>query len=436
MNYKNFDLEEKRLLLKQLLMEKQFQTYKEMISPEYYNFELFPEYRQLKEQIEQINTISVINPYFTIHDGVNNDKTQIKGQELINYSSYNYLGLSGHPVVSQATKDAIERYGTSVSASRLISGERPLHQELEHEIANLLGTEDAIVYVGGHSTNVTTIGHLFGEGDLILHDSLIHNCVILGATLSGSQRMSFPHNNWEALDNLLYEYRSNFRRTVIIIEGAYSMDGDIPDLPKFIEVKKRHKAFLMIDEAHSIGVLGKHGHGVGEHFGVNPSDVDLWMGTLSKAFSSCGGYIAGCKALVEYLKYTAPGFVYSVGISPPNAAAALASIRVLLAEPERVTKLHQQAHRFLELARAQGLNTGTSQDTPIIPIIIGGSLPCIQLSQILAQRGINVLPMIYPSVAEEASRLRFFISCTHTNEQIDFTINTVTEELKKVQYQN
>jgi hypothetical protein len=196
MNYKNFDLEEKRLLLKQLLMEKQFQTYKEMISPEYYNFELFPEYRQLKEQIEQINTISVINPYFTIHDGVNNDKTQIKGQELINYSSYNYLGLSGHPVVSQATKDAIERYGTSVSASRLISGERPLHQELEHEIANLLGTEDAIVYVGGHSTNVTTIGHLFGEGDLILHDSLIHNCVILGATLSGSQRMSFPHNNW------------------------------------------------------------------------------------------------------------------------------------------------------------------------------------------------------------------------------------------------
>lgn len=436
MNYNNFDSNEKRLLLKQLLMEKQFELYKERIFPEYYNFELFPEYCQLKKQIEQIDTISVINPYFTIHDGVNNEKTQIKGQELINYSSYNYLGLSGYPVVSQATKNAIERYGTSVSASRIISGERPLHQELEHEIANLLGTEDAIVYVGGHSTNVTTIGHLFGEGDLILHDSLIHNCVILGATLSGSQRMSFPHNNWEALDNLLYEYRSNFRRTVIIIEGAYSMDGDIPDLPKFIEVKKRHKAFLMIDEAHSIGVLGKHGHGVGEHFGVNPSDVDLWMGTLSKAFASCGGYIAGCKALVEYLKYTAPGFVYSVGISPPNAAAALASIRVLLAEPERVTKLHQQAHRFLELARAQGLNTGTSQDTPIIPIIIGGSLPCIQLSQILAQRGINVLPMIYPSVAEEASRLRFFISCTHTNEQIDFTINTVTEELKKVQYQN
>src|SRR5437867_836061 len=148
------------------------------------------------------------------------------------------------------------------------------------------------------------------------------------------------------------------------------MDGDIPDLPRFIEVKNRHRAVLMVDEAHSAGVLGEHGRGIGEHWDVNPADVDLWMGTLSKSFGSCGGYIAGCKALVEYLKYTAPGFVYSVGISPPNAAAALASIKLLEREPARVARLQQRARLFLSLAKQQGLNTGMSKDTPVVPIIL------------------------------------------------------------------
>ena len=210
--------------------------------------------------------------------------------------------------------------------------------DLEGEIADFVGVEDALVYVGGHSTNETTIGHLFGPGDLILHDALAHNSIIQGAILSGARRRPFPHNGFEELDQLLKELRHDYRRVLVVVEGVYSMDGDYPDLPEFVAVKKRHKVFLMVDEAHSIGTMGDHGKGMAEFFGINPQDVDLWMGTLSKSFGSCGGYIAGCQQVVEYLKYTAPGFVYSVGLSPSNAAAALESIRLLRREPERARK--------------------------------------------------------------------------------------------------
>lgn len=402
------------------------------IRPEFYRFDLHPAYLELKQRIDMAAAAGVGNPYFKAHQGITNNIALIEGRELVNYSNYNYLGMSGHPAVSQATKEAIDRYGTSVSASRVASGEKPLHRELEQALANWVGVEDSIVYVGGHATNVTTIGHLFGENDLILHDALIHNSAFVGAVLSGARMVPFPHNNWQAVDRLLNSLRRRYERVLIVIEGVYSMDGDIPNLPRFIEVKQQHKALLMIDEAHSMGVLGKHGRGIGEYFGIDPTTVDLWMGTLSKSFASCGGYIAGTHALVEYLKYTAPGFVYSVGISPPNAASALAALRVLQAEPERVARLHHNARFFLELAREKGLNTGYSKDTPVVPVIVGDSWPCLQLSQILFRRGINVQPMIYPAVENDAARLRFFITSEHTEEQLRFTVETVAEELAKL----
>ncbi|NEO43917.1 MAG: aminotransferase class I/II-fold pyridoxal phosphate-dependent enzyme [Moorea sp. SIO4A3] len=431
----NLSSQEKRDLLAQLIEKKQkgaATATTQEIPAEYYTFKLFPEYDDLKKMLSGFEANGESNPYFKPHQGVNNDKTLIDGRELINFSSYNYIGMSGDPKVTEAVQEATQRYGSSVSASRLISGEISLHRELEQEIADLLRVEDSIVYVGGHSTNVTTIGHLFKTGDLILHDSLIHDSAYQGAVLSGATCLVFPHNNWQALDRILQEERYKYKRVVILIEGAYSMDGDIPNLPKFIEVKKRHHALLMVDEAHSIGTIGKTGKGIGEYFEINRTDVDLWMGTLSKSFASCGGYIAGCQELIEYLKYTAPGFVYSVGISPPNTASALASIRLLKAEPERVTRLHQTAKLFLELAKAEGLNTCQSQDTPIVPIIVGKSLPCVRLSQALINRGINVMPMVYPAAPENAARLRFFLNCTHTEEQIRFTVKTVAEELAKI----
>lgn len=403
------------------------------IPEQYYRFDRFPEYRKLQTQLDQIQELGLRNPYFNVQERVCNDTTTIGGRELINYSSYNYVGMSGDPTVSQAAKDAIDRYGTSVSASRIASGEKPIHQELERAVADFVGVEDSIVYIGGHATNVSTIGHLFGKNDLIVHDSLSHNSIIQGCILSGATALAFPHNDCAALENILRDRRHRYNRVLIVIEGVYSTDGDIPDLPQFIDVKKRYKTFLMVDEAHSIGVLGEHGRGIGELFGVNPADVDLWMGTFSKSFASCGGYIAGSKALVEYLKYTAPGFVYSVGMSPANAAAALASLQVLQAEPQRVARLQQRAKLFLDLARQRGLNTGMSHGSPVIPIIVGDTFKCIQLSQALFDRGINVQPLGAPSVPEGTARLRFFVTSTHTEEQIRSTVDILVQEWAKLE---
>ncbi|OKH26695.1 8-amino-7-oxononanoate synthase [Hydrococcus rivularis NIES-593] len=411
-----------------------FSTHSE-IPEEYYRFELYPEYRQIQQQQEEIQSLGLGNPFFTPQEGIVNNTTRVGGRELIDYANYNYVGMCGDPKVSQAAKEAIDRYGTSVCASRLLSGERPIHRELEREIADFIGTEDSIVYVGGHATNVTTISHLFGRNDLILHDALSHNSVVQGSLFSGASLIAFPHNDWQTLDRLLQERRHRYRRVLIAIEGVYSADGDIPDLPKFIEVKKRHQAWLTIDEAHSIGVLGASGRGIGELYDVDRADVELWMGTLSKSFASCGGYIAGSKALVEYLKYTSPGFLFSVGISPPNAAAPLAAIRVLKAEPERVKLLQERSQLFLELATKHNLNTGMSKGSPVIPIIVGDSLKSIQLSQNLFHRGINVPFMIYPSVPQNAARLRFFINCTHTEEQIRSTVDILADEYQKLSEQ-
>jgi 8-amino-7-oxononanoate synthase len=334
--------------------------------------------------------------------------------------------------VNEATKAAIDRYGTSVSASRVVSGERPLHQELEREIADLIGTEDSIVYVGGHTTNTTTIGHLFGKADLILYDALSHNSIRQGCALSSATAIEFPHNDWRSLDLILSQQRHHYEKVLIAIEGIYSTDGDIAPLPEIVAIKKQHQAFLLVDEAHSIGVLGTQGRGIGEHFGIKGSEVDLWMGTLSKSFASCGGYIAGKRALVEYLKYTAPGFVFSVGMSPPNTASALAALRQLKAEPNRVAQLKARSMLFLQLAQQSGLNTGTSQDSPVIPIIVGQAEKAIALSQHLAQRGINVQPMIHPSVPHNGARLRFFLSCTHTEAQIRYTVETLIETIAQM----
>ncbi len=402
------------------------------VAEENYLIARFPEYVKLRHNLDFLENVETGNPYFTVHEGLTNDRTTIGGREIINFSSYNYVGMSGDPTVTKAVQGAVAKYGSSVSASRLVSGEKDIHRELERALAEFIGVEQAVVMVGGHATNETVIGHLLGPGDLILHDALSHNSILQGCILSGARRRPFPHNDWKTADRLLQEYRHEYRRVLIVIEGVYSMDGDIPHLPSFIEVKKRHQALLMIDEAHSMGTIGVRGRGIGEYFDVDRADVDIWMGTLSKTFGSCGGYIGGGKELVEYLKYTAPGFVYSVGLSPPATAAALASCRLLEAEPERVARLQQRAKLFLSLAQARKLNTGMSKDSPVVPIILGNSMHCLALSRALFARGINVQPILYPAVEESAARLRFFITSEHTEAQIRSTVEAVVEELERI----
>ncbi|HSD89525.1 MAG TPA: aminotransferase class I/II-fold pyridoxal phosphate-dependent enzyme, partial [Kofleriaceae bacterium] len=399
------------------------------IPREHFAIEAFPEYVALRARIGALDEQGIENPYFNVHECVTNDTAVIKGRELINFSTYNYLGLSGEPAVSRAAVAAISSYGTSVSASRIASGEKPLHRELETAIAEFLGCDDAIVMVGGHATNVSVIGHLLGPGDLVLHDSLAHDSILGGIAQSGARRRPFPHNDWRALDEALGEVRHSFRRVLIAIEGVYSMDGDIPDLPRFIEVKQRHKALLLVDEAHSLGVLGPRGAGIGDLYGVARSDVELWMGTLSKALASCGGYIAGSHALVQYLKYTTPGFVYSVGLSPPNAAAALAALRELRERPGLVEAVQERARLFLALCRERGLDTGASSGSAVVPCIIGESARCMRIASALADAGINVQPIVYPAVEEHLARLRFFITARHTEAQLRRTADTLATVL-------
>ena len=358
---------------------KQLQTSESSVDPADYPIAASVEYQQLQRMITTLASEQIENPYFRVHEGVTNDTTIIDGRQLVNFSSYNYLGLSGDADVNRAAQQAIEQYGTSVSASRIASGEKPIHRELEVAIAQLLGVQDAIVFVGGHATNETTIGHLLGPSDLVLHDELAHNSILQGCLLSGATRRSFAHNDWRDLEQLLTASRDRHRRVLIAIEGAYSMDGDYPDLPKFIAVKQRHRALLMVDEAHSIGTMGPTGRGIAEHFGIDPSDVDIWMGTLSKAFASCGGYIAADAETVQYLRYTAPGFVFSVGMPPASAGAALAAIQNYSAIRRERAAVRLEPTSSCGWRNCHGLNTGGSHHTPIVPVIVGSSRKALQL---------------------------------------------------------
>ena len=397
-----------------------------------WKFDQHPGYLQVKLVREGARRLDIADPFFRVHEGIAGNLTQIDGRPYVNFSSYNYLGLCGDPRVSGAARQAIERYGTSVSASRLVSGERPPHRALERALAAAYGVEACLTFVSGHATNVSTIGSLFGPRDLIAHDALIHNSALLGAQLSGARRVAFPHNDWAALDTLLARERGSFQRVLIVLEGLYSMDGDVPDLPRFIEIKHRHRAFLMVDEAHSFGVLGRRGLGIREHFGLDGRAVDIWMGTLSKALAGCGGYIAGESALVDNLRYGSPGFVFSVGMPPPLAAASLAALECMLAEPWRVAALQARGSEFLRLAGEAGIDTGPSQGHAIVPAITASSVRAGRLSQAMYERGYNVQPILHPAVPENSARLRFFISSEHTEEQIRGAVRTLAEEINRL----
>lgn len=394
------------------------------------SFENYPGYQNLLIMRKLGEKLNIPSPFYRTIDGMPSTTIAIDGKSLINFSSYNYLNLNGDPRVMLAAKEAIDYYGTSVSASRLVAGERIIQQQFEDALAKFYGVEKSLVFVSGHATNVTTIGYLFDEKDLILHDEFIHDSIRQGIKLSGAARLSFKHNDWENVDKLLRARRHEFQRVLIVIEGVYSMDGDFPDLPQFINIKKQHGAFLMVDEAHSLGVLGKTGRGIAEHFNVDSTDVDIWMGTLSKTLAGCGGYIAGTTALIDHLKASAPGFLYSVGISPPLTAASFTALTILIKEPERVSALRANSQQFLSEAKKSGLNTGLSEGFNIIPILCGSSRKAIELSNALYEKNIYVQPIIYPGVPENQARLRFFISSAHTPDQITHTVKTIAELIK------
>jgi 8-amino-7-oxononanoate synthase len=359
------------------------------------------------------------NPLFVPHTGPSGATVRIHGREMINFSGYNYLGLSGDPRVVAAVTEAAERYGTSASAARAVAGEIPLYDELEQRLAGAYDCDAALVTPSGFLTNAGIVPFVLGADDLAVCDALVHNSIVSGTQWARCKRATFAHNDPDALDRLLARTRSQFDRAMVIVEGVYSMDGDIAPLPDLIEVARRHDCLVMVDDAHGFGTLGERGFGTREHFGLPGDAVDIWMGTMSKSLASCGGYLAGNADLIWAVKMLGPGLCMFVAPpTPPQVAAATAAFDLMVAEPERVARLQRASAAALAAARDAGWNTGSSDGTAIIPIIFGETERAVLASVRLLEAGINAAAVAYPAVPEEDARIRLFMSADHTSEQI------------------
>lgn len=396
------------------------------------SFEDTPEFHGFKARMESLTSEGEENPYFVSHDSPSLDTSIIGGKEVIDFGNYNYAGMSGRKEVSDAAIAAILKYGTSAGGSRLLAGEKPVHKELEKSIAEWKNAEAALVCVGGHSTNVTVVGNFCGENDLIVYDALAHNSIEQGCKLSSAKTKSFPHNDVDALERILKAQRKYFEKVLIVIEGVYSMDGDIAPVPAFVNIKKKYGCFLMVDEAHSSCVLGATGGGVDEYFHLDRDDIDIKYGTLSKGLGTCGGYIAGKKSLVEYLRYNLPGFVFSVGISPALAAGANEAIRLLRNEPSIMERLHSNIEFFADEAHKRHLDICLGGKTAILPVLIGKDEDAFVLSSELLKRGVSVPPAVYPAVPKNKARLRFDVMSEHKPEQITYALDTLVATAKEL----
>lgn len=398
-------------------------------SPSFESFTGFKE-RQMMRQIGKLQNLG--DPTFREHERRAGATSLMDDTNVINFGSYDYVGLNADPRPAAAAKRAIDTYGVSASASRLTAGQRPVHRELEAALAKHYDVESALTLVSGHATNISVIATLTGKNDLIISDSYIHNSATVGIQLSGATRRSFSHNDLDALETILAETSGKYRATLVVVEGHYSMDGDIPDLERLVELKKQYGFWLMVDEAHGLGCIGTSGKGVREVYNIDGSAVDIWMGTLSKSLGSTGGYVAGSTALIDIMKYEAPGSVYSVALAPNLAAAALEALEILEAEPERVARLQHNGMFFLKTAKEAGLDTGLSIGSSIVPVIVGHSALAMAASEELLTRGFNVLPIVFPGVPMNEARLRFFISSEHTEAQMKAAIEATVEILTEL----
>lgn len=351
-------------------------------------------------------------PYCTPIEQLGVDLGEQRGG-VVSFAHYDYLGLARDPRIAEAGQQAIDTFGFGAGASRLVGGECALHRQLESDLAQFLGVEDALSLVSGYGANVAVVGHLLMKDDLILVDESSHNSVVVGTQLSRAECIAFRHNDLDHLGDLLASRRGKFKRALVIVEGLYSMDGDIPDLPRLLEICKQYDAWLMIDEAHSIGVLGAHGRGITEHFGIPAAEIDIIVGTLSKAFVGCGAFIAAKKCIIDWLRFTLPGFVYSVGLPPPAAATARCALAIMLQEPERLEKLRRNSQNFAAMARARGLDLGAADGIAVVPILF----PDIDAAMTAAIRALDegyfVPPIVQIAVPKDGPRLRFFITAKH-----------------------
>jgi 8-amino-7-oxononanoate synthase len=366
-----------------------------------------------------------IYPFFHPVDPFQGTVARFDGKEVIMIGSNNYLGLTQHPKVVEAAKAALERYGTGCTGSRYLNGTLELHEELEYRLARFMGKEAALIFSTGFQVNLGVISALMGRNELVITDREDHASIVDGCRLSFGKNLKFRHGDISELEGLLRANKD--RPKLIIVDGVFSMGGDIADLPALVELKNKYNARLMVDDAHGVGVIGRRGAGTAEHFGL-VDEVDLVMGTFSKSLASLGGFVAGDDQIIHYIKHHARSLIFSASIPPASAAATMAALEILEAEPERVARLAEIGKKMRKGYQELGLDTGTSA-TPIIPIRIGlGMLKTFQVWKTLIEEGVFTNPVIPPAVPPGEELLRTSYMATQEDEQLD----TVLEIFAKV----
>ena len=366
-------------------------------------------------------------PYFRPIASAEDTEVIIEGKRVLMFGSNNYLGLTVHPKVKEAAKRAIEKYGTGTCGSRFLNGTLEIHLELERKLADFMKKERALVFSTGYQTNLGTISALAGKDDVVITDKWDHASIIDGTRLSLGEIRRFKHNDMADLERVLRSIPDN-KGKLIVVDGLFSMEGDIADLPGIVELAKKYDARLMVDDAHAIGVLGPNGRGTAEHYGLE-DEVDLVMGTFSKSFASLGGFIAGKEYVVNFIQHFARSLIFSASMPPANVAAVSAALDIIISEPERRKRLWDNTKRMLEGLRSMGYDTGLSE-TPVIPVIIGDDMKTFMFWRALLDNGVYVNPVISPAVPPGRQLLRISMMATHTDEQIDRALE-IFEKLGK-----
>jgi 8-amino-7-oxononanoate synthase len=348
----------------------------------------------------------------------------VNGREMGMFASYSYLGLVGHPRINAAAIEAVNRYGTGTHGVRSLAGSLTVHQELEEVIAEFKGAEAAITYSSGYATNLTVVSTLIGRGDYVISDKLNHASIVDGCLMSGATFLRFKHNDMEALESRLKQAQDG-GAILVIADSVFSMDGDIIDFPKTVELCRKYHAWLMIDEAHSIGVLGKTGRGIEEHFGMEGA-IDIKMGTLSKTIPSVGGYVAGSKELIEYLRHASRAYIFSAALPPAQAAAACEAFKVILDEPWRVEKLCANASQFISGLKQRGFDTMLTE-TAIVPVLCGSDEAAFGMTRVSQEKDVFVLPVVSPAVPPGLARLRATVTTAHEPEEIEHAMEIIEQ---------
>lgn len=370
-----------------------------------------------------------IYPYFRVIESDQDTEVTINGKKVLMFGSNSYLGLTNHPKIKEASKKAIDKYGSGCAGSRFLNGTLDIHLELEERLARFTGKEGALCFSTGFQVNLGVVSVLTGRNDHVLLDELDHASIIEGSRLSFSRVLKFAHNDMKSLESKLKHCTPDSIK-LIVVDGIFSMEGDIVNLPVIVKLAEKYNATIMVDDAHSLGVIGVNGAGTASHFGLTDS-VDLIMGTFSKSFASLGGFIASDKDTINFIKHSSRTLIFSASMTPASTATVLAALDIMESEPERLKHLWNITNYALKGFKSMGFDTGKSE-SPIIPLFIRDDYKALMLTKILLEDGIFVNPVVSPAVPKEDSLIRYSLMATHTKEQVDISIEKITAAAKKL----